>query len=153
MIRPDPLHARMLPAIWLILLTMVGTFSCTEDLSTDPETSVGKPSVIHTIIDDADLAERLASAGNGLVMVEFYADWCGPCRQLAPVIEKIARKYERKVTVLKIDVDANRPIAKRFAVRGIPYVVFFRNGETLHSLIGVQPQENYESAIARFSLP
>jgi thioredoxin 1 len=153
MIRSDQTHFRILPLTWLILLMAIGTISCTEDRSTDPEASVGKPSVIHTIIDNADLAERLAVAGDGLVMIEFYADWCGPCRQLAPIIEKIARKYEKKVTVFKVDVDANRPLAKRFAVRGIPYVVFIRSGDTLHSLIGVQPQKNYESAIARFSLP
>ena len=85
------------------------------------------------------------------VIVDFYADWCGPCKALAVTMEKLAVKYEGAVDVVKVDGDANPGLTQRFGVRGIPVVEFFRPGVTeRRSIVGPWPLGSLERA---FSLP
>jgi thioredoxin 1 len=70
------------------------------------------------------------------VLVDFYADWCGPCKMMAPVIEQIAEEYSAQVTVGKLDVEAAESIARRYGVMGIPTLGFFRDGELVDRLVG-----------------
>ncbi|MHB8612437.1 MAG: thioredoxin [Candidatus Dormibacteraceae bacterium] len=70
------------------------------------------------------------------VVVDFYADWCGPCRMMTPAVEQLANEYAGKVTIGKLDVDVNQDIAIRYGVMGIPTLGMFRDGELVDRLVG-----------------
>lgn len=75
------------------------------------------------------------------VMVDFYADWCGPCRMLAPVLEEIAREYEGGVKVGKVNVDEQMELAQKFGVSSIPLLVVFKDGQPVAKSLGYRPKE------------
>lgn len=81
------------------------------------------------------------------VLVDFWAEWCGPCRMLAPVVAAIAEKYEGKLKVCKINVDEAEGVAEKYMVSSIPAVKFFKNGEVVNESIGFVPQANLEKII------
>ena len=78
-----------------------------------------------------------------LMMVDFWADWCGPCRMLGPVIEDLAGKYEGKAIVGKVNVDQEQELAIRYGVMSIPTVIFFKNGKEIDRKVGVMPPEAF----------
>ena len=82
-----------------------------------------------------------------VVLVDFYADWCGPCRMVAPVVEQIAEEYADRAVVGKLNVDENEEIAVRYGVMSIPTLIAFKNGEVAGKLVGVQPKEVIERLI------
>lgn len=80
-------------------------------------------------------------AGSGLSMVDFWAEWCGPCRMLGPTIEAVADEYAGKVKVFKMNVDQNPETPTKFHIRGIPTVIFFKDGQPIDQLVGNQPKD------------
>jgi thioredoxin 1 len=119
---------------------------CSE--STSESGSGGKPAVA-TLEGAETFRQALADAGAGLVVVDFYADWCAPCRQLSPMLEEIARAHPEKATFYKVDVEKNGDLMRVFRITGIPHVMFFRNSQTVHSIIGVQHRDAYVKALER----
>ncbi len=83
----------------------------------------------------------------GLVVVDFWATWCGPCHMVAPIIEQLAGEYQGKIKVLKVDVDANQRAAMRFNVRSIPSILFFKDGRHVDTLVGAYPKPAFEQKI------
>lgn len=75
------------------------------------------------------------------VIIDFWAEWCGPCRMVAPIIEEIAAEYEGKAVIGKCDVDDNTEIATKFSIRNIPTMLFIKNGELVDKLVGAVPKE------------
>ncbi|MBL6989198.1 MAG: thioredoxin [Bacteriovoracaceae bacterium] len=74
------------------------------------------------------------------VLVDFWAEWCGPCRSLTPILEEIAGELGDKVSIVKVNVDENNDLAQQFGIRGIPTMIFFKGGEATKTLVGAQPK-------------
>jgi thioredoxin 1 len=83
------------------------------------------------------------------VLVDFWAEWCGPCRRLAPTIEALAADYAGKITIGKLNVDDNPNTAFKFQIRGIPAVLLFKNGQVVESVVGLVPKEAFKEVIDR----
>jgi thioredoxin 1 len=82
-----------------------------------------------------------------LVMVDFWAVWCGPCQMVAPVVDELATEYAGKVRVMKLNTDENPEIAGRYQVMSIPTILFFKNGEVVEKLIGARPKRAFKEVI------
>ena len=88
-----------------------------------------------------------ALQGDKLVMVDFWATWCGPCRMLGPVIEKLADQYEGKAVIGKVNVDEQQELAVRYGVMSIPTVIFFKDGKEIDRKVGVMPATAYTQVL------
>lgn len=102
-----------------------------------------------TLTDDS--FEKEIDQGEGLAVVDFWAEWCGPCRAVGPVIEAIADDYVGKVKVGKLDVDSNRQTTERFNVRSIPSILYFKDGELVETVVGVRSKKQLEELIQAHS--
>lgn len=96
-------------------------------------------------ITDANF-DQLVSEGKPLV-VDFWAEWCGPCRLIGPIIEELAKEYEGKVTIGKLDVDNNDEVVSKFGVRNIPTVLFIKNGEVVDKQVGAANKSVFTAKI------
>ena len=81
------------------------------------------------------------------VLVDFWAEWCGPCRIVGPIVEQLAQSLEGKVKVFKLNVDQNQEIAMKYNVQSIPSLVLFKNGKEISRTIGLSPKEKYEKFV------
>ena len=84
---------------------------------------------------------------NPVAVVDFYADWCGPCRTVSQVIEKLAGEYDGRAKFAKLDVDASPSIAEKFGVASIPTLIIFKNGRAVDRIVGAAPAEYYRGRI------
>lgn len=84
------------------------------------------------------------------VLVDFFAEWCGPCKVMAPILHDVKQKLGDKVTILKIDIDKNRPAAEHFQIQGVPTLILFRKGEIKWRQSGVVDPKSLESVINRY---
>lgn len=99
-------------------------------------------------VTDDDFAQQI-ERHQGLAMVDFWAIWCGPCQVVAPIVEQIAREYDGKVKVAKLDVDENQRVTMRFNVRSIPSILFFKDGKHVETVVGAVPKAYLLEKLAR----
>ena len=96
-------------------------------------------------VDSAEL-EQLITEQN-LILVDFTATWCGPCKVIAPLIDRLATEYSDQAAVVKVDIDQNTDLAKKYGIRSIPAVLVFKDGELIENMFGSQPYETYSKIL------
>jgi thioredoxin 1 len=108
-------------------------------------------SAMTRVITIGEVTTAIDSSKDSLIAFDMYADWCGPCKVLAPTLEKVAIAAKGKVTFFRVNMDQVPEAAQLFGVRGIPFIVFIKNKQVVASYTGVQPEEAYLGAIRQFS--
>ena len=100
-------------------------------------------------VTDASFEQTLANAGNRPVLIDCWADWCGPCRMIAPVLDQLAKESSGRYVIGKLNVDENPASAARFNIRSIPSLLIFKNGKLVDRLVGAQPKQAIAEHLAR----
>ena len=98
-------------------------------------------------VDDSNFDEVVLKSDKP-VMVDFWAEWCGPCRIISPIIEEISSEYTEQALVVKCDVDNSPGVAARFGIRNIPTVLYFKDGNVADKQVGAVPKNNYVSKLS-----
>lgn len=101
-----------------------------------------------TFIQDETEFDSLLKS-ESLLVVDCTATWCGPCKLVAPLIDQLADDYRDRAKVFKLDLDSNKPVAKRFGIKSIPAVMVFKQGKLIETLVGVKPYEEFTAAVER----
>ena len=107
-----------------------------------------KDSVVPLQLTDANFWETVK--GNPVVLVDFWAEWCGPCHRIAPTVAAVARDYAGRVTVGKLNIDDNRRTAETFGVNSIPTLLVFKDGELVDAVVGAVPRPFLEETLQRW---
>ena len=99
-------------------------------------------------VTDDDFADQVLQSDTP-VLVDFWAEWCGPCRVLGPVIESLSQEYDGRVKVAKVDVDSSQQVAMQYGIRSIPTVMLFDKGQVVDTIVGVRPKSDYETSLRK----
>lgn len=97
------------------------------------------------IKDETEFDSLLAK--EPLLVVDFTASWCGPCKHVGPLMDRLAEEYSDRAKVFKLDLDSNKPVATRFGIKSIPAVMFFKQGELAKTVVGAKPYEEFSTAV------
>ena len=127
---------------WLMLTAVAGLgllSACSKQESSTAAAGSDHGAEV-VIVGEAQFAEKVESA-KGLVLVDFWATWCPPCKFMNPILAELSRTYAGKVTVAKVDVDQNRPLAERFKIESIPTLILFKDGKLVEARLGAMPKD------------
>ena len=141
-------HILPVAAVILIFL-FLSMVSCKNDTNKQAKSSTDN-SVVS--LEDANQFNKILEISKKrLLVLDFYADWCPPCKELEPILEKIAEEQKGTVAIYKINVDRNRELSNSFRVTGIPHVAFVKNKKNVFSLTGLYPKNMYLKVIERYA--
>jgi len=107
--------------------------------------------VDHIEVTDANFEEKVLQASEP-ILVDFWAEWCAPCRMVAPVVDAIAEEFIDKLLIGKMDVDSNRRTPGRYGITGIPTLILFKGGEAVAHIVGYRPKDALSQQIAPYLL-
>ncbi len=133
----------------LFLGIIIALSSCSppqEEKKPAPAPSAGKEVNILHITSESHFKSRVLDS-EGAFLVDFYADWCAPCRELAPIVSSLAKTYAEKATIAKVNVDEAGPIAQRYGIRSIPTVLIIKNGKEVGRYVGSRREEEYAAGL------
>ena len=99
-----------------------------------------------TAVTDSDFEDEVVNADTP-VLVDFWADWCAPCKMIAPIVEELAEEYDGQVKFAKLDVDSNPKSAMAYGIRGIPTLLIFKGGQPVDQIVGAVPKSALKSKI------
>jgi len=99
-------------------------------------------------VGDSSFKDQVEDA-QGLSIVDFWAEWCGPCKMVTPIVEEMAKEYAGKVNFFKVDVDSNTSTAQRFNIRSIPTLLFFKNGQIVETIIGLKSKKELTEVVEK----
>ena len=98
-----------------------------------------------TYLTSDDSFEKDITNENLPILIDFWAEWCGPCKQIGPILEELSTQYENKLKIFKINIDENPQIPQKYAVRGIPTLMLFKDGNLIDTKVGSLPKSALES--------
>jgi thioredoxin 1 len=138
---------RVFFSLMVIATLAFGNFGCSGSSSNQPapETDTNNNKSIN-YADDMDTFDKIIKS-NKPVLVDFYADWCAPCRMMAPILEQVAGNMKGEVKILKVNVDKNREAAMKYGIRSIPTLILFQNGEIKWQGTGVLQADQIEQIV------
>jgi len=129
--------------LFVLVLSLIFLCGCRGScIPTTPEEEISKVIIVNSENWDKEVLQV-----KSLVMVDFYADWCHPCEQLAPIVEALANENYPKLKVCKLDIDENRDIYVKYKVRGIPCLIFFKEGKDIERIIGLKTKKYIQNRI------
>ena len=134
-------------ATMLVVLMLATIYSCGSGVKGNNSAASGNEL---KIINDMGSFNEMIN-GNTPVLVDFYADWCAPCKMMAPIMQQVSRDMEGKVKVIKVDVDKNEEVARKYQIRSIPTMILFKNGKVMWQGVGVMQADQIKAIIQKNS--
>ena len=102
-------------------------------------------------VDEADFNKKIIEASESkLIIVDFWAPWCGPCRMVAPIVEEIAKEFEGQIKVFKLNTDENPNVASQYGIRSIPTLMVFKGGQKVDTVVGAVPKATLSGTISKY---
>jgi len=138
-----PPHKVFHPA-FIAAVAIIAALSCSKS----KEQTIAADPLMPLISTTAELDTALTRAGNRILVIDFYADWCRPCGFLSPTMHELAAEHRGNASFYRVNVDRSADLARAFGASAIPYVVFMKNGRMVYALPGVNPKEIYTKILS-----